>query len=307
MKPFHLFTDVKIWILLGIVLGLAFGFESPDTSTLLTVVLIIQMTFTLEGLKIDSNEVRRSSGSALVSIILCYLLNSGLIIVAGLFFIDSVDLWYGWVMLAATPCAMSVMVCSLIMGGDARMTAIAVTAIYVVALVLAPVITLVFIGEAADTLMVLRYIVLFIVVPFIIRIPLSKLHPPPMFKMTVINIMMFLLVLIGIGTNREYMTSQPELVFWLIIACIFRTFVVHILLMYAFKRAGMEREKAMSYGPMAVWKNSGMSIAMVIMMFGATHPGAVLPCVVSLAVECAWFACASRYTTSIWPYGSKAT
>lgn len=301
MNAAEIFGDVKIWVFLGLILGLLLGFEHPDTSTILMAVLMIQMTFSLEGLKFSARELNRCSKGALVSLLLCFILNTGLCIVTGLFFMGSTDLWYGWVMLASTPCAISVMVCALVMGGDARMTAIAVAVIYVAALALTPCISLVFLGEAADPLLVLRYIVLFIAVPFILRIPLSKLHPPVSVKKGVINVMMMLLVLIGVGSNRDYMLSQPDVVLWIILACVIRTFCVHVPLMIVMRRSGVPREDAMVYGPMAVWKNSGMSVAMVMAMFGALHPGAVLPCVISLSVECVWFACATRYVKTLWP------
>lgn len=301
MTPWDILTDVKVWVLLGIVLGLTLGFEHPDTSTMLMVVLMVQMTFSLEGLRFSAREVRRCFRGAMASLLFCFVLNTGLTIMAGTFFLGSEDLWYGWVMLAATPCAISVMVCALTMGGDARMTAVAVAVIYVAALALTPVISLVLLGEAADPLVVLRYIVLFIAVPFVLRVPLSRLHPPAKVKMGVINVMMMLLVMMGIGSNRDYMMSQPDVVGTIVVFCILRTFCIHIPLMMILRKAGVPREDAMVYGPMAVWKNSGMSVAMVMAMFGATHPGAVLPCVISLGVECVWFACASRYTSALWP------
>ena len=44
MTLLNIITDVKVWVLIGLILGITIGFEHPSAATILMLVLIIQMT-----------------------------------------------------------------------------------------------------------------------------------------------------------------------------------------------------------------------------------------------------------------------
>lgn len=68
-------TDVRIWVISGIILGLAIGIENPGTSAVLTAVLIAQMTMALHGLKFSAQDLRNDAKGTVTCLLCCYLLN----------------------------------------------------------------------------------------------------------------------------------------------------------------------------------------------------------------------------------------
>ena len=95
--------DVKFWIVLAIILGLVLGFDHPDAPNMLIITLMLQMTLALQGLKFDFSDMKENRKGVIFSLILCFVLNSGITLLTGLLFIDDEALWYGWVMLASVP------------------------------------------------------------------------------------------------------------------------------------------------------------------------------------------------------------
>lgn len=301
MPLINVLCDVKIWILLGIVLAMTVGFDSPDAATILMFVLIAQMAVSLDGIQFKKDDFKTYDREILISILCCFGINTLFTLACGLFFIDDTHIWTGWVMLASVPCAISVVVCSLVMKGDTKMSVLALTGIYVVAIAVTPLITHLLLGDSVNPLEVLKYIVLFIAVPFALSFIVKRMHLANTTKSVFINLMMLLLVLVGMGSRRDYIINDFDVVILLILACIFRIFLVSFVLLFAFRKLKVKRENAVVYLSMSAWKNSGMSISMTMALFAATMPDAVLPCIVSLVMEAVWFAVMSKAIDKAWP------
>lgn len=301
MTLLNLLTDVKAWVIIGIILGITVGFDSPDSATILMVVLIVQMTLSLDGLSFGREDFRRDAKGIAINVACCFLVNTGLTLITGLFFIDDTALWYGWVMLSAVPCGVSVVSAALLMKGDTKLAVLSLTTIYILALGLTPLITHTLIGSAVSPLEVLRYILMFILIPFILTIPLKRLHLPRVPKVIGINIMMMLMISIGLGSRRDYIFTEPMVVVWIVIACLFRIFAFSTVLTIALKRMGAERGAAITHISMAFWKNSGMAASMTMALLATVYPSAILPCIVSLVMEASWFAIFNALVGRIWP------
>jgi BASS family bile acid:Na+ symporter len=301
MALLNVLTDVKVWVVLGIVLGLAVGFDNPNSGTILMIVLMIQMTLALDGLHYQKEDFVKYRKSVLISIFCCFVVNTSLTIATGLLFIHDTALWYGWIMLAAVPCAVSLIPGSLFMHGDTKMAVLSLVAIYMLSLALSPLITKFLIGDAIEPLDILKYIILFIIIPFILTVPLGKLHLPRAPKIIGINVMMFLLVAIGLGSRRDYIFSEPGVIMWLTLASILRVFVFSIVVVYVLKKSGCRREHGVNYMVLAVWRNSSMAVSMCMVLLAAEYPEAVLPSVISLVVEAAWFAFINSSIKRLWP------
>ncbi len=297
----NILTDVKFWVLIGLILGLTIGFDHPDAGTILMLVLIIQMTLSLDGLSFRKEDFREDAKGILVNVICCFVVNTGLTLITGLLFIDDTALWYGWVMLSSVPCGVSVVSAALLMKGDTKLAVLSLTVIYIIALGLTPLITHLLIGSAVSPLEVLRYILMFILIPFILTIPLKRLHLPRMTKVIGINLMMMLMIFIGLGSRREYIFTEPSVVMWIVIACVFRIFIFSTVLTVTLKRLDTDRSAAITHISMAFWKNSGMATSMCMALLATTYPSAVLPCIISLVMEAAWFAIFNALVKKIWP------
>lgn len=293
--------NIRIWIFLGVIMAFVIGPLGDITSPLLMIVLISQMSLAMDGLSFGRKDVSENSKGMLLSLVCCFAIGTGTALLMGLFFIGSnPDIWKGWVMLAAVPCAVSVITAALYMGGDMKLSVLSLTAVYLVALIITPLISSVFAGDAVSPLEILKYIVLFVAVPLLMTFPLKKLHLGKRFKVVSINFLMFIMVILSVGHNRDFFFAEPVTVIYLAIACAFRTFAVGSIMIYLLRRRGCDRGRAFVYMPMAVWKNSGLASALCIVLLAGT-PAAVLPCVISLLVETVWFAVMNGRFDRKWP------
>jgi BASS family bile acid:Na+ symporter len=301
MALLSIVENVRYWILAGVICAFLIGSIGDITSTILILVLIIQMSLSMDGLVLRKKDISDNSKEIIWSAVFCFVICSGSALLMGLLFKGAYpEIWNGWVMLASVPCAVSVITFALYLKGDMVLSVLATTVIYFMALVITPVMTMVFAGDAISPLQILKYVVLFIVVPLAMTYPLKYLHLNRPRKVIGINIMMFLIVLLSVGFNRDYFFTEPVVVLYIAIACVFRTFVVSIILMHVLKRANVNRERSFVYIGMSVWKNSGLASTLCIMLLADT-PEAVLPCVISLLIETIWFGAMGGYFEKKWP------
>ena len=301
MALLNVLEDIKVWIAVAIVLALVFGFGSPDASTIMMLALIAQMAVALDGIRFSRSDFGTYRKPIVVNFVCCFGICTGFTLLTGLFFIDNQALWTGWVMLSAVPCAISVAPSALFLQADPKLAVLSLTVIYVIAIALTPLITHTLIGNSVNPLEVLRYILMFILIPFVLAIPIKRLHLKQAPKTLFINLMMFILVFVGLGSRQEFVFSEPMIVLSLVVACMFRIFLVSTVFVLAMKKLGCDRDNGLNYVTFCYWKNSGMSASLTMGLFAATMPEAVLPCVVSLIVEAVWFAILTKYIDRMWP------
>ena len=293
--------DIKVWIIIGISLGLVLGFDHPDAPTMLIITLMIQMTLALQGLKFDFSDFGNNRRYALLCLLLCFGLNTGITLLTGLIFIDNEALWYGWVMLSAVPCAISIMTMTFYMKGDLKLGMMGFSLIYMSALILTPLITHVLMGEAASWVKILEYVVLFVVIPFAIDVPLNRVTIPPKVKVMVMNVVILVMVFISVGFRRDYLIANPDIALWLLIANLFRIFVPSLAMIFVLRRMGCAKERGVVYVAISTWRNSGLAATLCIIMFSTTYPDALLPAVLSLLVENLWFVIMQGSFDKLWP------
>jgi len=296
-----LIFDIKLWIIIGLILGLVIGFDHPDASTMLMIVLMIQMTLALQGLKFNISDFKDNKKEILICLVFCFVFNTGLTLLTGLLFIDNVALWYGWVMLASVPCAISVMTTTFYLKGNMKMGMLGFTGIYAVAIVLTPLMTHFLMGEAVSSIKILEYVLLFVILPLILDIPLNRVSIPPKLKILVMNAIILMMVFISVGFRRDYILSNPDVAIWIIVANLARIFIPCYVLIFLMKRMHVNRENGIVYASMITWRNSGLASTLCIVMLGATYPDAVLPGVLSLLVENLWFVFMQGSFDKIWP------
>ncbi len=301
MALLNVLEDIKVWIAAAIVLALIFGFGSPDASTIMMLALIAQMAVALDGIRFSRSDFGTYKKPIFVNFVCCFGICTGFTLLTGLLFIDDQALWTGWVMLSAVPCAISVVPSALFLKADPKLAVLSLTVIYVIAIALTPLTTHTLIGNSVNPLEVLRYILMFILIPFVLTIPIKRLHLKQAPKTLFINLMMFILVFVGLGSRQEFVFSEPIVVLSLVIACMFRIFLVSTVLVYGMRKMNCNRNNGLNYVTFCYWKNSGMSASLTMGLFAATMPEAVLPCVVSLIVEAVWFAVLTKFIDRMWP------
>ncbi len=292
--------DLKVWIAAGFVAALLFGSIGEAASSIMIMVLIMQMSVSLDGLTFRKDDMKTYKRPILWGIVCCFIVNSGITILIGSLFIpSSTAIWYGWVMLASVPSAVSVVSASLYLNGDTKATVLMTSAIYVSALALTPMMTWAFLGSAVGPLEIFRYIVLFIAIPLIASQVLKRFSLPRRGKIVFINIMLFMLMFLAFGSNRDYILSELDMVLWVVIACFVKIFVLGSAVTYLLKRSGTDRDSGMTYILFSVWKNSGMAVSFCMVLLAGTE--AAVPCAVSLIMESVWFTMFTSYSERIWP------
>lgn len=294
-------TDVRLYVLAGIVLALLIGSIGSIVAELSIVVLILQMTASLHGMEIHKSDFRNDLRPALFSIFCSFVIATVTALAMGLFFYDSdKGVWYGWVMLAAVPAAISVITVALMMKGNMAMAMISMVMIYGIGIVVTPLMTSSLIGGAVSPLEILKYIVLFIAVPVIINLPLSKVQIQKKYKVTFINFMMMFLIVLSLGKCRDFVFDNIGLLVILIVMSFVRVFGVGALMLYWLRRSGIDRSLTVVYTGFCVWKNSGLGTSMCMLLL-ADYPEAALVCVVSLVMESVWFAITNKEIATYWP------
>lgn len=293
--------NVRYWIVIGIVLGFAVGpMEGVNFSLLMIVVLMIQMSVSMDGLEFSRKDFSENKKDVFIAFLCCFVLNTGVTILVGLPFINShPEVWYGWALFASIPCAIAVVVCAIYMKGDVKLALLSVTAIYMISLALTPILSFVLIGNAVSPLEILKYIVLFIAVPFGLSFLIKKLHLKSEPKTVSINAMMMLLVFLAIAANRDVFFNDPWLVLAVLGLATLRLVATTVIPWEWSKRAGSGRGRSVVYVSASAWKNTGLCITMAMVLLPGMQE-AVLPSVISLLAENVWFMVMTAKADRIW-------
>jgi len=280
----NLLLDVRWWIVSALIVGLIVG-DTGHAPTIAMFTLMLLMCVSLHGLSFGRSDITENRKEIFLCVLICYFVAGGVTLLVGSFYDH--DLWVGWVMIAAVPCAISVTSGTLILKGNTKLAMIAVTFVYIVALIATPFITKAFIGQAVDPMEVLKYVILFIAIPFAVTIPLRKRTFDPKLKSMSINIMFFILVFITFGANKEFILSEPKVVMWVIAGCLVRIVAVAAVMELILRRIGTGRDSRIPMLLMSIWKNSALAMSMTMILISTTE--SVLPAALSLPMEMIWF------------------
>jgi BASS family bile acid:Na+ symporter len=284
MPLMNILVDARFWIMSALAIGLIVG-DTGHAPTIVMISLMVLMCISLQGLTFSKKDITDNRKEVLIGVFVCYVVAGGVTLLVGSFYDH--DLWLGWVMIAAVPCAISVTSGTLILKGNIKLAMITTTVIYLVALVATPVITKILIGEAVSPAEVLKYVALFIVIPFAVSIPLRKFKMNVKTKAVSVNILFFILVFITFGANKEFIFNEPATVMWVVAGCLVRIAAVAFSMELILKWIGMKRDGRIPMVLLSIWKNSALAMSMTMILISTTH--SVLPAALSLPIEMMWF------------------
>ena len=276
-------TNIRYWVLAGLLFGLAVGDIGGLGPAVIILALIIMMTISLSGLELKAKDVSGNKKNIVLALICCYIISTGALLISGRFF---EGLWYGWVMIAAVPCAVSVVSSTLLMKGDVKLALVAVTVIYLAALLLTPMFTNIFIGSAVGPLEILKYVALFILIPILLSFPMKKVNIPVRFRNVVINVCFFVLIFIGFGSNREFIFDEPGTTMWIAVVCMARLILIFFAIEFILRRFGVPKEIRIVMNLICVWKNTSLGMALTMLLID--QPEASLPAAILLPLEMIW-------------------
>lgn len=272
---------------LSLIIALAMG-GFPDVlglsnSNIAMITLVIMMSLSLTNLKLRGLKVKDHASSIGRAFFLSMVLASGATVVISFFFQG--DLRAGWVIAAAVPSAISVVPFTYLMKGDLEPTLVSTAALYIIALVFTPLLTLLLLGQAIEVTLLLFYVSLLILLPLCISRPLRRMNIRPDHKSAVINVTFFILIIAVAGPNRHIFFHDFALLGSLLAAAVLRIFGIGLLWNWYLKRKNVPHERRVPEVLFSSHKNTGMAATLAITLIG---PAAAVPATICAVVDIAW-------------------
>ena len=287
MNAMPILLNVRYWILAAIVIGFIVGDIGGEYDKILLIVfLMIMMCFSLTKLVFVKEDLAHYRKYVILSIFLSSVVATLITLAVGLMYPE--EMWHGWVILACVPCAISVVSGTMFMKGDAKLIMISLSVIYLLAIALTPLLSYVLIGNAINPMEIVKYVLLLVLIPLVVSIPLRKVGVPENANALIINFTFFMFALIAIGRSRDFFFDNLWLALAVIGATAIRIAVVHLVFEYSMRYAGMPRENRIPYSLLLIWRNSGLALAMVMLLFPDENM-ALAPASISMIFEQFYF------------------
>ena len=287
MNAMSILLNVRYWILAAIVIGFIVGDIGGDNDAILLIIfLMIMMCFSLTKLRFVKEDLAHYRKYVVLSVFLCSFVATLITLGVGLMYPK--DMWNGWVILACVPCAISVVSGTMFMKGDGKLIMISLSVIYFLAIILTPLFSYLLIGNAIDPMEIVKYVLLFVLIPLIVSVPLRKIGVPENANAIIINFTFFMFALIAIGRSRDFFFDDMGLALAVIGGTAIRIAAVHLLFEYSMRHAGMPRRNRIPYSLLLIWRNSGLALAMVLLLFPGENM-ALAPASISMIFEQFYF------------------
>ncbi len=287
MNAMPILLNVRYWILAALVIGFIFGDIGGEYDAILIIVfLMIMMCFSLTKLKFVKEDLAHYRKYVVLSVFLCSFVATLITLGVGLLYPR--DMWEGWVILACVPCAISVVSGTMFMKGDGKLIMISLSVIYILAILITPLFSYIIVGNAINPMEIVKYVLLFVLIPIIVSIPLRKAGIPDNANAIIINFTFAMFALIAIGKSRDFFFNDIELALAVIGGTVIRIAVVQILFEYTMRYAGMSRGSRIAYSLLLIWRNSGLALAMVLLLF-PDNEMALAPASISMIFEQFYF------------------
>jgi BASS family bile acid:Na+ symporter len=277
----------------ALLLGIVFGDAARFTKQLTLPALALAMTVSVS--RVSSSAflpLQKTMRSTLLAVFFNYLVLSPVILLMGWWLMPESALWIGFVTVSAAPPGVGIIPFTYLLEGDINLSVIGTIGAYLAALIIAPLMTLLLLGEALLQPTKLVVIILeLILVPLILsRVLLVKgiARYSEKWGGTVINWSFFLVIFTVVGLNREVFLGQPTVLVLSAVVASISTFGLGYLIELALKALAVDRPTRMSLILMGTVKNSGLAAAVALALFGerASVPGALVASVTVLFLIC---------------------
>lgn len=268
----------------GLVVGLATGGLPAYSKLVQQLTLILAMMFSLTEISFLDVSPREEAWGFVGSFVMTYGALSGLVLLFA-FLSGDVDVRRGWVLMAAVPPAVAVVPTTSLLRGNVRRSLISEALLYMLGLVMVPLVTLAFLGEAVSVNDLVIQTLLLIGVPILISRPLRRWRRIGETRATAVSVSFFFLVVAIAGSTRDVLFGRPDLIANLALLAFLRTFGLGIGLFgltYALHTSREARVQALTF---ASFKNLGLTVVLASTLFGSV---ASLPSIVSLIFEILW-------------------
>ncbi|MCK5222766.1 MAG: hypothetical protein KAR14_14360 [Candidatus Aminicenantes bacterium] len=273
-------------LIFSVILGLTIGDLAHYIKGYTIFILALVMMFSTTGIDIRSVFPLKNSLKIMLSAItLNYLVGTAVIMILSLLFIKDTFLLYGMVVIGASPPGIAVIPFSLILKGDLTYSIIGTLGTYLSAVIIAPLIILIFtsgnIGAFPIFLMMVKIIIIPIMLSRLLRI---KMIYPIVEKIRgrAIDIGFAFIIFIAVGLNRRVFFSDMNALILISSILLLATFGLGFFFMRVSGRYFGNKKENISQMLLLTIKSSGFTAATSLALFGerAAIPSAIMSVVI---------------------------
>jgi BASS family bile acid:Na+ symporter len=290
MRPADILESHSIMMVLALVLGILIGGFPTLTKEISMASLALLMTISLANVKLAETRSVGLPREAAVTLLLNYGFLTGVILLLGSLF--SEKLWWGWVLMAAAPSAISIVPFTTILGGSAPKALFSTSVNYLAALAFMPLISLALIGSAVSVTGLVTSLLLLIVIPMILSRGVMRIGTEKRTRTLVTNMSFFVLIFAVAGSNRDAFLNDSVMVLAVSAACLVRTFGTGFLAEMALRKARVPKQDRIHWVLFSGYKNLGLTATLAIALF---EPIVAVPATICIMFEVTWIITLTRY------------
>ncbi len=269
-----------------LVLALVLGLLLPNIARSLRALTIpaIILVIAASTLRIPTStflSLRKNLRPLFLGIALNYLVLCATILPIGRWVAGNEAIWSGFVLIAASPPGFGLVPFTYLLGGDVTLSVIGSLGGYLATLVLAPILTLLLVGESMiGPFRLLAVVAELVIAPLVLSRFLRRAWVVRHLEKsigTIINWGFFLVLFIVVGLNQEAFLREPRLVARIGAVAVACTFILGLVIRLVSRRVGVGRSARTSYVLLGTIKNTGWATATALALFSqeASMPGAV--------------------------------
>ncbi|PID88578.1 MAG: hypothetical protein CSB03_00640 [Bacteroidia bacterium] len=282
-KIINILRNRNTILVMSIVLGLTVGDIAHSIKHLTFYILAFVLSFSTTGIATSEFSAKKDMFTyPLYGFLLNYVLFSAVLLPVAYFLSPSKEIFYGFVIIAATPPGVAVIPFSYMLGGNLKKSILGTLGGFLASILVTPLMIKLFTGEESMSFFELfMNMIKIILIPLLLsRVLLTK----PLKNFTtkvrgnVVNWGFAVIIFTAVGINRGVLLSDYVLV--LDVALIF--FIGIFVLGQAFdiisRKMGMKSDDSMSFNLLLTIKSSGFSVVTAIAIFNnsAVVPSAVM-------------------------------
>jgi BASS family bile acid:Na+ symporter len=268
--------------LFSIIFGLAFPYAAELAKPLIMPVLALVMILATINIPNDFFRSPRSLFIPSVSgILMTYLILGGVILAFAALLIRQENLWIGFVLIAAVPPAIAVIPFTAILDGNVKYTLAGTAAAYLAALLIMPLMFLLFIGtNFTEPGKLVEILLLLIVLPLVasrIIIYMNLHNRIAAYRGLLTDWGFFIVLYTIIGVNRDLIFGDPLVIARVAIVVLAGTFVLGFLIEKICRLLKVDQKNIVSLVLLGTMKNQGIAGGLVLSLFPveAAIPSAV--------------------------------
>jgi len=259
-------------LILSLATGLIWGKGAQWTETTTLPALAIVMTLSVMGITGDTfRSFRTFITPALTGIVMNYVVLGGIILGLSKLFIHDEALWSGFVIIAAVPPAVAVIPFTFFLKGDTDFSLIGTISAYLGALLITPLMVLLFIGTSfVDPLKLMIITIELIFAPLLfarilIMTGIARLIEP--IKGDITNWSFFLVSYTIVGLNQQVFLTQTLSLLPVAMISFASTFLLGWIIGLFCKIARLDKKKTTSIVLLGTLKNYGLAGGLALSFF----------------------------------------